>query len=158
MTNIEFNTISETVLIQLHQKEKYVEICKNIWDYDNSKELVKSEIISILKEKELNFKISATEKIIYKDFDFHGLCSRFMISYRYGMIDSSYRFFGENIDRPISFSFRQIVKTVIRDIDDYECMNPIVKNVEEFKYVLDEILKIHEDIVNIFKIELGIVH
>ena len=47
---------------------------------------------------------------------------------------------------------------MIRDIDDYECMNPIVKNVEEFKYVLDEILKIHEDIVNIFKIELGIVH
>lgn len=120
MTYIEFNKISETVLTQVKQKEKYVEICKNIWDYDNSKELVKSEIISILKEKDLNFKISATEKIIYKDFNFQGLFSRFMISYRYGMIDSSYSFFGENIDRPISFSFRQIVKTVIRDIDDYE--------------------------------------
>jgi abortive infection bacteriophage resistance protein len=51
MTYIEFNEISE-YYHQVKQKEKYVEICK-IFSYDNSKELVKSEIISILKEKNL---------------------------------------------------------------------------------------------------------
>jgi hypothetical protein len=155
MTNNDFNKISEAALAQLKQKEKYIELCKNIWDYDNSKELIKSEILTILKEKELDFKISGTERLIYKDFDFHGLFSRFMISYRYGMIDSSYRFYGEKIDRPVSFSFRQIIKSVIGDFDDYQYKNPIVKNVEEFKYVLNEILKIHDNLVQIFNIEIG---
>ncbi|MCD8438388.1 hypothetical protein LNI90_11505 [Tenacibaculum dicentrarchi] len=153
MKKKEFEQLCVSILRRLHNKKAYVELCKNTWNFENCKGLIKKEAKEVKKEFDLDFKLAGTERMFYKDYNFPNLKLRFMIPYGCGMIDSSYRGFSESENTLLDFSLRRVVKSVTGDIENPEFTFPMSTNLSEFKESLKFILNVNEEIIEIIENE-----
>ena len=156
MTIKTFNILCDKVLLNLKYKSEYKKLCKDLSDYDNHKNIIKKEALRIKKELKLDFNVAGSDKMFYKDYYFGDLQLRFMTSYGYGMIGSSYRVFKGMKDNSIpSFSYRKISESNKRHEEDYIMTYPIITNIEQYKTVLKLVLKINEDFIRLFAKEMS---
>jgi len=156
MTEKDFKKICENVLSRLNHKSEYSKLCKDLSDFDNRKSLIKDNALEIIKEFELDFKISGSDKMFYKDYFFGDFQLRFMIPYGHGMVDCAYRVFRGMTDNSIPhFSYRSISECNKRHEDDYIMTFPIITSIEEYKTTLKLILQINEDFIKLFADELS---
>ena len=153
MKKNEFEQLCISILSRLQNKKAYVELCKDTWDYENCKGLIKKEAQEVKKEFDLDFKLAGTERMFYKDYNFPNLELRFMIPYGHGMIDSSYRGFSESEKTFLDFSLRRVVKSVTGDFENPEFTFPMNTNLSEFKESLKFILDLNKEIIEIIENE-----
>ena len=154
MIEKEFHQLCNSIIQGINNKEEYVQLCKDSWDFDNCKGLKKTEAQEIKKDFGLDFKLAGTERMFYKDYHFDDLQLRFMIPYGHGMMDCSYRVFKGMTDNSIpSFSYREIVKSVTGEYDNHEYTFPMNTNADEFQKQLRVILNMNEQILKIISVE-----
>jgi hypothetical protein len=155
MTEKDFQQICETILTRLDKKIEYAELCEKFWTSNNRKGLIKDEAKEIKKELNLDFKLAGTDRMFYKDYFWGNIQLRFMIPYGHGMIDCSYRVFSPMSDNSIpSFSYRQIVRSVTGEFDNYERTFPTNTNIEQYKEILKFILELNNKIIQLFEDEI----
>ncbi|MFZ6013964.1 MAG: hypothetical protein ACOYXT_26730 [Bacteroidota bacterium] len=155
MIGEELQDILNRLAVELDNKKEYANLCKEIWNYDVPKRIVKKEAEQIRNELQLDFEISGNEGLFYKDYFIGGIQIRFIIPYKYGMIDPFYRAFKGLSDNSFpTLTFREIVQQV-RDVkSDPTFSFPIIGDIEDFKKVLTMLLEIDSTMISKLKNKL----
>ena len=149
MTGDELQNILDEVTKELTNKNEYADLCKEMWNYDTPKRLIKKEAEQIKRELQLDFIVSGNEGLFYKDYIIGIFQIRFFIPYKHGMIDSFYRAFKGHSDNSFpTLTFREIVQQV-RDVKvDPTFSFPIIGDMNDFKKALTLILDINNAIID----------
>ena len=152
MTGEELQNLFNGLISELTNKNEYADMCKDIWNYDAPKKIIKKEAEQIKKEFQLDFEISGNEGLFYKDYFIGGFQLRFIIVYKHGMIDPFYSVFKGLSDNSFpALTFREIVQQV-RDVKgDPTFSFPIIGNIEDFKKVLALVIQINNTMIDNFK-------
>lgn len=124
--------------------QRFIRLCNSYSDYDNRKNIVKSEIQELLKSWDIEFKLTASENCFYKDYKFGEIHFRFLVEYKHGFIDPKYNFWNDSLEIQILGAFQtycEFVDPSFNEKVDYRF--PISTSKEEAQTILSEIIKMH---------------
>lgn len=150
------NEVFTYVMKNLTFKEEYAHVCKHQSDLENCLGLTKSQAQELKSSLKIDLKIAGKEKMFYQDYTIQNLQIRLMIPYGHGMIDTSYRIFKGMIDSSFpTFTYRNIAEGNKQNEDDYIVTFPTNTTIEEYESTLMLILKMNEEILELFRTKLN---
>lgn len=123
---------------------RYINLCKKFSNFDDAISPKKNEILKLLKKHELDLVYSRADSIFYEDFDIGQYEFRFLLTYKYGIIGSTYMI----SDKEKSI-FRKNLANITSEIDDsfeelFEYRYPMSTSFEDLEEILDEIFTIYK--------------
>ncbi len=131
--------------------DRYIELCNNFTKYDNSYNLKLKEIRTILEDLKIDFKISGTENCFFRDYTFDNYTYRFLISYKYGFIDTMFTYWNDDGTINVRGGLKKFCEMVDPSFGQkVKYKFPIATSIQEGRAIIDAIVKLHNDYINCY--------
>lgn len=129
---------------KINISKRYVDLCNNFSDFENSKTPNKNEVLNILNKNNIDLKYSKQDKIFYENIKINEDNYRFYISVNYGIIASVYMIWNE--DKTILNNNSYEISEKIDDeiLEKIKHRFPIATSEKDLEEILEEILDIYK--------------
>ena len=151
MNNLTIKKIIKLSLEEISFEEQYTLLCKKYNDFENSQNVKSSDVKNILVEMGFLMKSSAKESLFYRDYQFKDFCLRFILSYKYGIIDCSDLYWNEDNSIRIYGGFSSYIEELNSEVKNIlKYLSPISTNDKDLKNIILKMISIHISFLYLF--------